>query len=392
MERCIYYLRLAVAIVLFVPGLCFAQVDSLPVRNDKAVLIHSKVMSEDRTVWIHLPADYNTTTNKYAVLYLLDGDAHFSYTAEMVNFLAGYDRDRIPDMIVVGIVNVDRGRDFTPIHPKKPSGAVDSIAVEVLGGAGRFLRYIEQEVVPYVDAHYRVQPYRVLAGHSLGGLFAFYVKQALPNLFPATILISPAINGVNDRMLVDFGTLLKNNRATNQKYFIGIGNEHTDKVDAITALLKHNSSGRVAWDYRKYDDENHFSVTYKTLFDGLKFIYKNWFIDFYGDANISEKDLDTHFKQLSAEFGYTINPSEDFLNNCGYSQFRAGHLPNAIGIFSENVRRHPNSFNAYDSLGEAYMKAGNTALAIANYKKSLELNPHNDNGKEMLMKLEKGKR
>ncbi|HTE01971.1 MAG TPA: alpha/beta hydrolase-fold protein [Mucilaginibacter sp.] len=386
-EKGICYLHFAILLFILIPNLSVAQMDSLPGHNDKAVLLHSKIMGEDRTLWIHLPDDYHTTSNTYPVLYLLDGEGHFSYASEMVRFLSGYDRNRIPAMIVVGIVNVDRGRDFTPIHPQK-NGMTDSSAVVPSAGAGRFLRYIEQEVLPYVDAHYRVQPYRVLAGHSLGGLFAFYAKEAKPDLFPATILISPAINGVNDRMLAEFGPFLKQTRAANQKLFIGIGHEGTDKVDSITAQLKQIAPKWMGWDYRKYDEENHFSVPYKTLFDGLKFIYKDWFIDFYGNEGRSYQDIDAHFKQLSAEFGYPIHPGEVFLNSCGYNQLRANHLQNAIGIFAENVRQHPDSFNAYDSLGEAYMKSGNTALAILNYKKSLELNPHNDSGREMLKKLE----
>jgi cytochrome c-type biogenesis protein CcmH/NrfG len=53
------------------------------------------------------------------------------------------------------------------------------------------------------------------------------------------------------------------------------------------------------------------------------------------------------------------------------------------------VELHPDSFNVYDSLGEAYMNSGDIKNAVDNYKKSLELNPDNANAKEMLKKLEK---
>ncbi len=388
----LYHLCIALIIIFAIPKSAIAQIDSLPVQNEKAVLIKSKVLSENRTLWIHLPADYNTTSNTYPVLYLLDGDSHFSYASQLVSFLSGYDRDRIPDMVVVGIVNVDRGRDFTPVHPQRDSNSTDSATVLNTSGAGRFLRYIDEEVVPYVDSHYRVQPYRILAGHSLGGLFALYVKETKPNLFPGMILISPAINGVNDHMLATVNNLFTLSHPHNGKLFITIGNEGTQKVDALAAQLKRLAPAWFAWDFRKYDDENHFSVPYKSLFDGLKFFYKDWFIDFYGNASISYQDIAKHFDILSAEFGYTISPTEDFINSCGYNQLRSKHLDNAIELFAQNVKLHPNSYNAYDSLGEAYMNAGNKALAISNYKKSLELNPHNEGGREMLNKLESGKK
>jgi cytochrome c-type biogenesis protein CcmH/NrfG len=50
---------------------------------------------------------------------------------------------------------------------------------------------------------------------------------------------------------------------------------------------------------------------------------------------------------------------------------------------------YPNSWNPYDSLGEAYATAGNKSLAIFNYEKSIKLNPKNDSGKNILAQLKK---
>lgn len=373
-------------ILLIAPLTVAAQDDPLPVHNDTAIHFSSKIMAENRTLWIHLPPDYYTTTNTYPVLYLLDGDSHFDYGARTADFLAGYDRNRVPGMIVVGVVNIDRGRDFTPVYGKKADGRIDSTKILTDTGAGRFLRYLGGEVVPYLDAHYRVQPYRILAAHSLGGLFALYTKEKQPLLFPGMILTSPVIS---DQELGNLRAFLTGDHPHNGKLFFGIGNENTIKVDALAAGLKRQAPAWFEWSNKKYDDENHFTAPFKTLFDGLKFIYRDWFIDFYGNESLSMQDISKRFAKLSAEFGYVISPSEDFLNSCGYYQMRLKHIDNAIGIFAENVKQHPNSFNAYDSLGEAYMNAGNKQMAIRNYKKSIELNPHNDGGKQMLKKLSK---
>jgi Flp pilus assembly protein TadD len=59
----------------------------------------------------------------------------------------------------------------------------------------------------------------------------------------------------------------------------------------------------------------------------------------------------------------------------------------AIAVFQRNALEYPQSSNVYDSLGEAYMKAGQKELAIRNYEKSLQLNPKNQNAIEMLKKL-----
>ena len=61
----------------------------------------------------------------------------------------------------------------------------------------------------------------------------------------------------------------------------------------------------------------------------------------------------------------------------------------AIEILKLNVKEYPDSFNVYDSLGEAYMLNGDNKLAIKNYKKSLKINPDNNNGKQKLEELKK---
>ena len=79
--------------------------------------------------------------------------------------------------------------------------------------------------------------------------------------------------------------------------------------------------------------------------------------------------------------------SEGLLNLMGYGFIYEGKLENAIAIFELGIRLYPLSSNAYDSLGEAYMKNDQIELSIKNYEKSLELNPENENAQEMLNKL-----
>lgn len=78
---------------------------------------------------------------------------------------------------------------------------------------------------------------------------------------------------------------------------------------------------------------------------------------------------------------------ESILNSLGY-EYLVNHQAQALDIFKLNVEAHPNSGDAYDSLAEAYMLNGDKDMAIKFYKKSVELNPNNKNGIEMLKKLE----
>ena len=85
----------------------------------------------------------------------------------------------------------------------------------------------------------------------------------------------------------------------------------------------------------------------------------------------------------------SIQPSliENQFNNTGYAYLAAKKIKEAIEVFKLNVTLFPDSWNVYDSLGEAYAEGGNKELAIKNYERSIELNPKNDTCKEILKKL-----
>jgi hypothetical protein len=93
------------------------------------------------------------------------------------------------------------------------------------------------------------------------------------------------------------------------------------------------------------------------------------------------------YHELKAVAPTNYNLDEDELNALGYQLVQAHKLPQAIRIFQLNVEAYPNSGNTYDSLAEAYMDDGDKSQAIANYQRSLQLNPKNSNAVKMLQKL-----
>jgi len=107
-------------------------------------------------------------------------------------------------------------------------------------------------------------------------------------------------------------------------------------------------------------------------------------------ATIASSGMDAAEKQYHAlrsagAAGYNFDENE--LNNLGYELIRANKFKDAIRIFQMNVEAFPNSANTYDSLAEGYMDDGDKAQAVANYEKSLQLNPKNHGAVLMLQKL-----
>lgn len=94
------------------------------------------------------------------------------------------------------------------------------------------------------------------------------------------------------------------------------------------------------------------------------------------------------YRELKEKSRAQYDFRETELNRLGYMLLQRGRLDDAIQIFQLNVEEYPNSWNVYDSLGEAYAAHGDRDLAIKNYKKSIELNPKNTSGVDALKRLE----
>ena len=147
--------------------------------------IKSTVLSEDRKLQIYTPESYVGGVEEYPVLYLLDGPQHFHHTTGGVDFLAR--NGRVPEMIVVAIANTNRTRDLTPTASAMLGDQ------KMGGGANTFLKFLCEELGPWVDDNYRTRPRRVLVGHSFGGLFGVHSLITRPDYFHGIIAISPSM-------------------------------------------------------------------------------------------------------------------------------------------------------------------------------------------------------
>ena len=113
-------------------------------------------------------------------------------------------------------------------------------------------------------------------------------------------------------------------------------------------------------------------------------------LDFFNILNSKGVDAAAHYfhQKREVEPGIILFEERE-MNALGYRFLGQNRYPEAIEVFKMNTELYPESFNVYDSLGEAFMKSGDIKNAIKNYQRSLELNPDNDNAKEMLKVLEK---
>jgi predicted alpha/beta superfamily hydrolase len=175
--------------------------------------IYSKILNEQRKIWIYVPSSPSDTvffkqSYRYPVIYLLDGDLHFSSVVGMIQQLSSVNGNTIcPEMIVVGIPNTDRTRDLTPTHIDSYL-ELDSTFCKNSGGGRKFISFIEKELMPHIDSLYPTAPYRIFIGHSFGGLTVMNTLIHHTNLFNAYIAIEPSMWWDNQKLLNEAKTIL----------------------------------------------------------------------------------------------------------------------------------------------------------------------------------------
>ena len=367
---------LAAALLLL--SLAAAAQDLAPPVPQRFTL-HSAVLNEDRTIFVRTPRSYDQGKPAYPVLYLMDGPAHINEIGSTIDFLVS--NDRMPPLIVVGIANTDRTRDLTPSHSdqKNPDGTV---ANPTSGGTDRFLDFVQHELMPEVEKRYRVAPYCIFAGHSLGGLVAIYTLVTRPDLFQAYIAVSPSLQWDDQRVLHQAQQFFAAHPELNKTLFFSLGNEGNtpnpmgDGFEQLQKTLTAKAPKGFHWDSARYRDEDHGSTVLRAHYAGLRTVFPDWQLPRDPNNGLPVgglAGLEKHYSDLGARYGYAVPPPENVVNNLGYQLMASKKLDDAIAAFQRNVELYPASANVYDSLGEGYETAGKFDLATQNFEKAIAI-------------------
>jgi predicted alpha/beta superfamily hydrolase len=343
-----------------------------PLVAGERLPLASKVMGEERTLFVSVPASYARETRRYPVLYLTDAETQFEHTSATAAFLArnGF----MPETIVVGVTNTDRTRDLSPSRdPKFPTS----------GGADRFLDFFENELVPFVEARYRTAPYRIFAGWSAGGIFAFHAMRVKPELFQAVIAVSPWLVWDERKELALLTPFLASPGVKTRALFFTSGDEGDEMRDVlrqVTSALKATASSGLRWASANYPDENHGSVVLPSHYAALRMIFDGWSIpvDPATERIVGTlEEVKQRYAGLSERLGFTVTAPEVSVNRLGYQALAQKNLPAALSFFRYNAATYPDSANVYDSLGDALEANGSLEEALASLTKAAELGQKN---------------
>lgn len=376
-----------VSSVLLLLSLCTNAQNSELITIGKKESIYSNVLNENRKIWIYTPpitALSLSPDKRYPVLYLLDGDAHFFSTVGIIQQLSQANGNGVlPEMIVVAIENTNRLRDFVPSDD--------------LTKTNPFVDFLSTELIPHIDTNYNTSPYRLLVGHSLGGLTAIDILTKVPQLFNAYIAIDPSMWYNNEKFLNNTITQLSKHNMNEKKLFVGAANTmpdgmtlsqlksdnsfetlHIRSILKLDDFLKMNTNG-LLYVHKYYEKERHNTIPLICEYDGLRFIFDFYHLDlfekdFASPTALIASKLKTHYANVSEKMGYKNSAPERFINYLAYEALGGNHFDKAQALFKLNIEWYPGSSSVYNSYADYFLAKKDTTNAIENYKKALQVN------------------
>jgi enterochelin esterase-like enzyme len=350
-----------------------AQEDGAPVSIGTYRVIESRVLGETRRLLIHLPRGYEGSAITYPVVYHTYGDYISSYYADAYSTLEWLAEEaRAPQMILVGIDNIDRYRDLRPLARDGSPAAIDN-----------YTRFLTEEVFPFVEANYRTSPYRIVAGPQAGAVFCLYTLMENTDLFDAFILNNPLTSPPNTELLLGKAEAFFSGQGPLRKFFFvtyGGAHESPEVVADVGRLAQMAAPAeKRGFDLRLNDiSGNHDFITPLHLRDGLRALFADYYLPrerTFGDlAQIRE-----YYDDLSERYGFDVPPAESALTSSADALIAQKEYAKAVEILEYHTSLYPNLLNAWWRLAGLAAGRGDTDEAIELYRKCVEIDPSMSN-------------
>ncbi len=353
-------------------------------------------MNDEQEIQIFLPEGYADSDTAYPVLYVLDGQRYFLHAVSLQKSFVAF--RQTPGFIIVGISqnSSDRNRNYS-INSQK------------------YLDFIKNEVITYVDTAYRTTKKRMLFGWAYGGGFVIETMTKQPHLFDVYISASPFPLA---NKIAEIDSLLSRNTDFDPLLYFSSGTNEgvvTEGTRALQNLLKSKGPKTMDWTLKELDGEEHRSTPFTTLYHSLKKTF-----NFYPELQFNSlKEFSNagglpyvyeYHQKRANQYGFTPQLSDwsmfsltrNAMRADDYQQFDAfvnefrstnyisrlslgrassiaefyvknKQFDKAIVLFTMLIEKHPDSERPLNSLGDVYKEMKKERKASTYYKKAKKL-------------------
>jgi hypothetical protein len=372
-------------LMTLLPTWSAAQADGDPVTLGAYRVLRSEILAEDRVLQVHLPTWYASGNRSYPVVFVFYSDWVEGYFAQLVNDLYHLSMDHIPPMILVGVANTQRYRDLLPWP--RPGGQPGD------GQADRFLRFVREELIPFIDREYRTKQYRIMVGPQAAGIFGIYALLESPGTFNAFILNDPCLADHPERSLC--GELVEFAKAAAARgvFFAvsedaGPGPRPHEGLEVLRARLQSEAAPGFRWRI-DLDPEWPFFLAPVDACAALLDLFADYPYPNAAQA-ASLAAIEAHYDSAAAALGLSLEPPDLVLTLAGNGLLERGSYDEALKVLTRLTELYPSSMNGIWGLANLHRAMGDTATAIRYYEECLSRDANMTPAREWLRRLRGG--
>lgn len=260
--------------------------------------LHSNIIGQNYELFISLPYSYGKSDTNYPVIFLLDPYRAFSIVKGFTDALAA-PYPILPEVIVVGIgyggegINarlnyaVGRVKDYSPAQDTATEEwyekAIEKAGISnidvISGGAPLFLKFIREELFPFIESNYRIDTnIRMLSGYSFGGLFGLYALFHDPALFSKYFLGSPSIKFKDGITLKYESNYANNHKDLKAEVFMSVGEKEETYIEYLNKMVQQLNSRNyknLKLEIVIFENESHFTCYPAAMSRGLIELFNN---------------------------------------------------------------------------------------------------------------------
>lgn len=373
--------------VLFLTSLIFSQGSKgTPIQYNfgHEYKIHSNILKEERKLLIYVPEEYKKSTDKFPVIYILNGETHYKHATISVEKIqtSGW----MPASIVVAITD-NKGtttRDFR-------------------NESDNFLRFINEEVDTFIAKKFRVNGFKTLYGHYISGKFVLDTFLKDPNQFDIYISANASFR---EETIKQFDRFLDKEQTLDQSLYFSMGtvldngSYNVEPAKKLAELLKKKAPKSLQWKYQYLPLHGAHSSANVTLYDALSETFTDYQGPFiythkeYVDGN-RMKGVEEYFRKRAKKYHISDKVTLGSLMGVGFMLLDGGNPEEAVKMLLENINsRFPESVQLYRVLGRAYQKMGDKDKSVKAYEKMVlkakqQNHPRLDGYENLLKRMKK---
>jgi hypothetical protein len=350
---------------------CSAQVtDKQDIISGEEFLFHSEYLDRPIRIYISLPENYKNSICRYPVHYVLDAQIAFRFYNGVADILS---KGEIPACIIVGIQTYNRGKYFTPGE-----------------GMSTYTRFLKEELIPFIDQTYRTKPFRLIFGHSSTGTYVINSLLHHSGLFDMYIAGAPYQCGLffNENLDPLF------DRIDKDKFlyvFYGLDDNAQQRAawDSLSEMIVARHNSMIHLFKKTYENEDHYSVLFRYVPDGLKLAFKNWRYAPPPDQPFVVSEFMKSYDSQKSRFGVSFSYSEGYFADVAIKLSKEGTSKDFFIFINDGLTYYPNSTTLHNIIAVEYEKSGDIEKAKMHYSKMLEIDPGLDFVRNKLAELEK---